>query len=63
MRENGELACCLFLKKTEVTMRLLFHHTASADVPGNPHANTDLETVVGPCEMISYMVSLVQNVR
>ena len=50
MRENGELACCLFLKKTEVIMRLIFHHTASADVPGNPHANTDLEEVVGPCD-------------
>ena len=51
MRENGELACCLFLKKTEVIMRLIFHHAAaSADVPGNPHANTDLEAVVGPCD-------------
>ena len=51
MRENDELAFCLFLKKTEVIMRLIFHHTAaSADVPGNPHANTDLEAVVRPCD-------------
>ena len=50
MRENDELAFCLFLKKTEVIMRLIFHHTASADVPGNPHFDTDLEAVIRPCD-------------